>query len=105
MVTVLKFSKTWCGPCRALTQTLGKKENLQEVDIEQNMELAQQYKIRNVPTLVFLKNDVEVHRHVGMLSPATYDQILNELNDSKELNETDIMAIEVVNVIFEKGEE
>lgn len=105
MVTVLKFSASWCGPCKILSQSLGERENLQEIDIEQNMELAQQYKIRNVPTLVFLRNGVEVHRNVGIIAPNVYEQILTELNDSKELNETDVMAMEVVNAIIEKGEE
>ncbi len=105
MVTVLKFSASWCGPCKMLSQALGEKDNLQEIDIEQNMELAQQYKVRNVPTLVFLRNGVEAHRTVGVIAPNLYDQIVTELNDAKELNDADVMAMEVVNAIIEKGEE
>ena len=104
MVTVLKFSASWCAPCKMLSQALGERENVQEIDIEQDMELAQKYKVRNVPTLVFLKNDVEIHRSVGVISPKTFDDILAEINDSKEINTVDIMKMEVVNAIIEKGE-
>ncbi len=100
MVTVLKFSASWCGPCKMLSQALGEKENLQEIDVEKNTELAQQYKVRNVPTLVFLRNGVEAHRTVGVISPKVYDDIVTELNDAKELND-----IEVIDAKHETGEE
>jgi thioredoxin 1 len=84
-VEVLKFSATWCGPCRALAQTLKNAKEVKNIDIDSDRELAMKYGIRSVPTLVFLKDGVEVHRKSGSMSLDVYQQILNEINDSKEL--------------------
>jgi len=85
-VEVLKFSATWCGPCRVLAQTLKDVEGITNIDIDKDMETARKYGIRSVPTLVFLKDGVEVHRQSGNMPLQMYQQILNEINDSKELN-------------------
>lgn len=82
---VLKFSATWCGPCRVLSQTLKDVEGVTQVDIDKDMETARKYGIRSVPTLVFLKNDKEVHRQTGAISLDKYNQILDEIKFSKEL--------------------
>lgn len=104
MITVLKFSASWCAPCKMLSQALEEKDNIQEIDIEQNDDLVKRYNIRNVPTLVFLKNNVEVHRTTGVISPKTFDDIVNEINDEKDIDYKKALAIEVVNEIIEKGE-
>lgn len=85
-VEVLKFSATWCGPCRVLAQTLKDVEGITNIDIDKDMETARKYGIRSVPTMVFLKDGVEVHRQSGNMPLQMYQQILNEINDSKELN-------------------
>ena len=85
-VEVLKFSATWCGPCRVLAQTLKDVEGITNIDIEKEQEIARKYGIRSVPTMVFLKNGKEVHRQSGNMPLSMYNQILNEINDSKEIN-------------------
>lgn len=71
MKQLLKFSATWCGPCKSLAGSL-KHANLGdvelvEIDIDDNMEKAQQYNIRGVPTMVLLEDGVEVKRQSGVL--------------------------------------
>lgn len=85
-VEVLKFSASWCGPCRVLAQTLKDVEGITNIDIEKEQELARKYNIRNVPTLVFLKDGVEVHRRSGNMPLTMYNQIVDEIKFSKELN-------------------
>lgn len=85
-VEVLKFSATWCGPCRVLAQTLKDVPGITNIDIEKDQETARKYGIRSVPTLVFLKDGKEVHRQSGNIPLKTYQQILDEINDSKEIN-------------------
>ena len=71
MKKLLKFSATWCGPCKSLANNfkhvdLGDVE-LVSIDIEENEASAIQYGIRGVPTLVLLEDDKEVKRKTGVL--------------------------------------
>lgn len=80
MKKVLKFSATWCGPCKMLAKTLQSVQTeieIEEVDIEQNPELTQQYRIRGVPTLVLLQDDVELKRVVGVKSKEELENWIN----------------------------
>jgi len=85
-VEVLKFSATWCGPCRVLAQTLKDVEGITNIDIDKDRETPAKYGIRSVPTIVFLKDGKEVHRQSGNMPLQMYQQILDEINDSKEIN-------------------
>jgi thioredoxin 1 len=82
-VEVLKFSATWCGPCRVLAQTLKDVEGITNIDIDKDMETARKYGIRSVPTMVFLKDGKEVHRQSGNMPLTMYNQILDEINLDK----------------------
>ena len=84
-IEVLKFSASWCGPCRVLAQTLKDVEGITAIDIDKDMETARKYGIRSVPTMVFLKNGKEVHRQSGNMPLSMYENILNEVKFSKEL--------------------
>jgi thioredoxin 1 len=69
----LKFYATWCEPCKALSKILeGAKDKItmpiENIDIEQNIDLAQKYGIRGVPALVIVDGDgVEIKRQSGMM--------------------------------------
>ena len=69
----LKFYATWCEPCKMLSKIIEGAKNkitmpIEDIDIEQNMELAQKYNIRGVPALVIIdKDNVEVKRWSGMI--------------------------------------
>ncbi len=84
-IEVLKFSAQWCPPCRVLAQTLKDVEGITSVDIDKNMETARQHNVRSVPTLVFKKDGVEVHRISGAISSDKYNEILDDIKFSKEL--------------------
>ena len=99
MITVLKFSADWCGPCRMIAKLFKDVEGITNVDVDKNQELAAQYGVRRIPTFVFLKNDKEVYRS-GPMNLQEYESILTEINDAKELNE-----IEVIDAKLETGEE
>jgi thioredoxin 1 len=67
---ILKFSASWCGPCKMLTKTIEGQElglPLEEVDIDENQSLAVQYGIRSVPTMVYIRDGSEVSRVSGMM--------------------------------------
>lgn len=81
MKKVLKFSASWCGPCKMLSKTIeGINTNVvfEEVDIDEQSELAVEYGIRGVPTLVMLDENVEVKRSVGNLTKQQLESWLND---------------------------
>ena len=67
---VLKFSASWCQPCKQLSSLLAAMgQEVEEVDVDENEELAQQYGIRGVPTMVMLDEaGAEISRLVGAKS-------------------------------------
>ena len=71
MRKLIKFSASWCQPCKALAANMKYVEfgdvQYEDVDIDENMELAKKYGIRGVPTLVLLEDDVEIKRTSGVL--------------------------------------
>ena len=67
---VLRFTASWCQPCKMLAKTLEDVETqipIEVIDIDENQGLAMDYGIRGVPTLVMLDGDIEVKRVTGIL--------------------------------------
>lgn len=80
MKKVYKFSATWCGPCKMLAKTLSTIESplpIEEIDIDVNPTLTQQFRVRGVPTLVIVEDDVEVKRKVGVMSGPEFLEWVN----------------------------
>ena len=72
---VVDFWATWCGPCRMIApivEELAKEYDgkiaVGKCDVEENDELAAEYGIRNIPTILFIKNGEVVDRTVGVVS-------------------------------------
>ena len=66
---VLRFTASWCQPCKALAQQLeelGLDKEVTVIDIDEQSNLAIQYGVRSVPTLVALDNQKEVKRLIGV---------------------------------------
>lgn len=70
MVTkVLRFTAGWCGPCKMLKMMLLDVDTTvptEVVDIDVNPEIAQEYGVRGVPTMIALDGNTEMYRIVGV---------------------------------------
>ena len=84
MKQYLYFSAPWCGPCRMLGPIMERVNNtipVQKVNVDENSELAMEYNVRNVPTVVLLENGQEVKRLIGMNPEARYLEVLDRRDD------------------------
>jgi len=71
----LYFSAPWCGPCKVLSPVMDRVSNtipVKKVIVDDQPELAQQYNVRNIPTVVLLENGVETKRFVGVKPESEY---------------------------------
>ena len=88
MIEVKKFYAEWCGPCKMLGPIMEKvKENytdisFSDIDIDKQFEIAQNYFVRSVPTVIIEQDGKEVGRYSGLQSELTYKNALNELKSA-----------------------
>lgn len=87
MLEVKKFYAEWCGPCKMLTPIMEQvKEKFSDVsfeniNIDDQFEVAQKYYVRSVPTVIIEKDGKEVQRFAGLQSELAYTNALNELKN------------------------
>ena len=74
------FSASWCGPCKSLKATIAAtalSANLVFVDIDTDPQLAKDYGIRGVPTMVLEDNGTEIKRATGAKTSAQLQEFLS----------------------------
>ena len=83
-VSVVDFWAQWCGPCRAIAPIIEELADeyagaaqIGKVDIDANQELAAQYSIRSIPTILLIKDGEVVERHVGAISKGELQKKIN----------------------------
>ena len=81
MKKVIRFTASWCGPCKMLAKTLEQVETdvpIEVIDIDEQPDIATEYGIRGVPTLVMMEDNVATKRLVGVKTIQEIEAFIND---------------------------
>ena len=82
---ILDFKAQWCQPCKTMSPILDEIEKeteveVRKIDVDDNEEMVIAYGIRNIPTLIFIKDGAVVDKISGTISK---EALINKINELK----------------------
>ena len=83
---LLDFYAEWCGPCKILGPIVDELEGefkdrvvIGKVDVDKNPKLSARFKVKSMPTLIFIKNKQELERMSGLIPKPNLKEMLEDL--------------------------
>lgn len=83
---VIDFWAEWCGPCKAIAPMMedfareyAGRVNIGKCDVEENNDLAVEFKIQNVPTILFIQNGKVIDKQIGAVARDAITLKINRL--------------------------
>lgn len=84
-LVLVDFYASWCMPCKMLSPIIEEiakeyegKVVVCKIDIDENEELANEYNIMSVPTVIIFKNNENVEEIIGLNNKSKYTRVLDE---------------------------
>ncbi len=83
MKHMLYFTADWCNPCkkvRPIVEELKREEAISViyVDVDDNIELCENYEIKSIPTFLILEDGIEVNRMTGAKTKEEFQKLIND---------------------------
>lgn len=86
-IVLVDFYATWCGPCKMLAPVLEQvadelkdKATFTKLDIDECLDIAKEYNVMSVPTMILFKDGKEVDRIVGLRQKNQIIEAINNIN-------------------------
>jgi thioredoxin 1 len=83
---LVDFFATWCGPCKMQTPVLEElsgawtdKIKIVKIDVDQNQDLAGQYGVMSIPTMIIFKGGQPINQLIGFQAKEKLENIFNEV--------------------------
>jgi thioredoxin 1 len=84
-LAIVDFTAVWCGPCRMVGPIVHELATeyegrivVGEVNVDENPQITAQFKVRNIPTVLFIKNGEVVDKQVGAVPKANYKALVEK---------------------------
>lgn len=84
---ILDFWAAWCGPCKTFAPVFEAAARKHEdivfgkLDTEKNHEIAVNYRVSSIPTVMAFKNKKMVYSQTGALTPAQFEEFIEKIKN------------------------
>lgn len=85
MPVLVDFFAEWCGPCKTMKPILEELKGMKgdairvaKIDVDKHLELANQYKIQSIPTLMLFKNGEVLWKHTGVMHARELKEVIEK---------------------------
>ena len=84
MIKIIRFTASWCGPCKMLAPIFGEVQNevsdvmFETIDVDVNRDKASQYSVSSVPTVIIEKDGQIVNRFSGVKPKTAIVSLINQ---------------------------
>ncbi|MGZ0654724.1 thioredoxin [Coraliomargarita sp. W4R53] len=89
-IVAVDFWAPWCGPCQAFgpildlaSEQVGDQAEFIKLNVDELRDVAQKYGISSIPTVLYFRNGVEVHRATGIETTETIVSNIQEISLQK----------------------